>query len=79
MGDDQGSDSRLSFAEFGVGGLVACCVVLELLGGAALLGGVAAVIGLSTGLTYLLVIGLAGALTALLALGYSQYRTASYG
>lgn len=52
------ADSWLPYA--GVGGLVACCLGLELLGGAVVLGGLAATIGLSTGLTYLAVVGLGG-------------------
>lgn len=44
----------------GLGGIAACCLVLELLGGAAILTGVATAIGLSTGLTYVGVAGLVG-------------------
>lgn len=44
----------------GLGGIAACCLVLELLGGAAILTGVATAIGLSTGMTYLVVIGFVG-------------------
>ena len=68
--------SLLTYA--GLGGVVACCLALELLGGAAILGGVAAVVGLSTGLTYLAVVGVAGVLTAFLALSYRQYRGVSH-
>ena len=64
-------ESFLTYA--GIGGAIACCAALELLGGAALLGGLAAVIGFSTGLTYLVVIGVGGIITALLVLGYHQY------
>ena len=39
-------------------GVVACCLALELLGGAVILSGVAAAIGLSTGLMYVTVVGL---------------------
>ena len=66
VGDD--STSLLAYA--GIGGAVACCAALELLGGAALLGGLAAALGLATGLTYLAVVGLAGLLATGLAYGY---------
>lgn len=62
------ADSWLPYA--GVGGLVACCLGLELLGGAVVLGGLAATIGLSTGLTYLAVVGLVGLVALGLAAGY---------
>ena len=68
-GDDP--ESLLTYA--GIGGAIACCAALELLGGAALLGGLAAVIGLSTGLTYLAIVGVGGIITVLLTLGYRQY------
>ncbi|MFC7157250.1 hypothetical protein ACFQPA_17605 [Halomarina halobia] len=67
-GDD--ADSLLPYA--GLGGVVVCCAVLELLGGAAILGGLAATIGLSTGLTYLAVTGVGGVTAVLLLLGYRQ-------
>ncbi len=44
----------------GLGGIAVCCLAIELLGGAAILGGVAAAVGLSTGMTYLGIAGLAG-------------------
>ncbi len=53
----------------GVGGAVACCPALELLGGAAVLGGLTATIGVSMGVTYVTVIGVGGILAALLASG----------
>ena len=62
------ADSWLPYA--GVGGLVACCLGLELLGGAVVLGGLAATIGLSTGVTYLAVVGLGGLIALLFAAGY---------
>jgi hypothetical protein len=73
MSDD--GSSLLTYA--GLGGIVACCLAFELLGGAAILGGVATVLGFSTGLTYLVVVGVASVFTTLLALGYQQYGGAS--
>ena len=67
--------SLLTYA--GLGGVVACCLALELLGGIVILGGIAAVVGLSTGLIYVAVVGLAGVLVALLALMYRQHTTRS--
>lgn len=64
------NDSWLPYA--GLGGIVACCVGIELLGGAAILGGLAATVGLSTGVTYLAVVGLGGLVVAFLALGYRK-------
>lgn len=52
---DDDSESLLAYAGFG--GAAICCLGIELLGGAALLGGLAATIGLSTGLTYLVIVG----------------------
>lgn len=54
----------------GVGGGAVCCFALELLGGVALLGGLAATVGLSTGSLYLAVVGLSGVLAAGIAVGY---------
>ncbi|WP_435079165.1 hypothetical protein [Halococcus sp. AFM35] len=71
-----GGPSLLGYA--GVGGVVACCLVLELLGGAAVLGSVAAAVGLSTGLTYVAVIGLVGVLVVLLTLGHQQYKQTNH-
>ena len=73
--DGDEPESLLTYA--GIGGAVVCCAALELLGGTVLLGGLAAVIGLSTGLTYLAVIGAGGVSTVLLVLGYRQYRKTS--
>lgn len=70
------SESLLSYV--GVGGAVVCCVALELLGGATILGGLATLIGLSTGLAYLVLIGIGGLVAALLALGYRQFRGVSH-
>jgi MFS superfamily sulfate permease-like transporter len=68
MTDD--TESWLPYA--GIGGLTVCCVALEVLGGVAVVSGLAAAIGLSTGLTYAVVIGLGGLLAALLVAGYQQ-------
>lgn len=76
MAEDEESESVLAYA--GVGGVTVCCLGIELLGGAALLGGLAATIGLSTGLTYLVVTGVGGAVAALLALGYRQSQGATH-
>jgi hypothetical protein len=76
--DDPDRTSVLSGA--GIGGAVACCLGLELLGRAAALSGLAAVIGLSTGFTYAAVVGLGGVLAALFASGYhvNWWRTDDY-
>lgn len=71
-----GDESLLSYA--GVGGAVVCCAALELLGGVAILGGLAATVGLSTGLTYLIVVGIGGILVAVLALGYRHVGEATH-
>ena len=73
---DEESGSLLAYA--GLGGVAVCCLGIELLGGAAILGGLAATLGLSTGLTYLVVIGVGGALVALLTIGYRQFQTPAY-
>ena len=52
--------SVLAYA--GLGGVTACCLALELLGGAVILSGVAAMVGLSIGLTYVTVVGAVGIL-----------------
>lgn len=70
-------ESLLTYA--GIGGAVACCAALELLGGTALLGGLAAVIGVSTGLTYLAVVGLGGILAVLFVRGYQQVGGVTHG
>jgi hypothetical protein len=64
------SDADSWLPSVGVGGVVACCLGLEMLGGAAVLGGLAATIGLSTGVTYLAVVGLGGLIALLFAAGY---------
>jgi hypothetical protein len=68
--DTDDHPSLLSAA--GIGGAVACCLGLELLGGAAVLGGLAAAIGLSTGHIYVGIIGVGGVLAALLTISYQQ-------
>jgi hypothetical protein len=70
MADADESESLLAYA--GIGGAAICCLGIELLGGAAILGGLAATVGLSTGLTYLIVAGTGGLFVALVALGYRQ-------
>lgn len=67
---DNDAESLLTSA--GIGGAVICCAALEFLGGTALLGGLAAALGLSTGLTYLTVVGLSGIFAVLLVLGHKQ-------
>lgn len=67
-----GSDPGSWFAYAGFGGAAVCCLALELLGATALVSGLAAAIGFSTGLTYAAVVGLGGVLAVLLALGYQQ-------
>lgn len=56
--DDEGLP-MVSYA--GIGGIGVCCLGIELLGGAVILGGLAATLGLSTGVTYVAVAGLGGA------------------
>lgn len=70
-------ESLLTYAGFG--GAVACCAALELLGGAALVGGLATALGLSTDLTYLAVVGLGGLLAVLLVRGYQQVGGVTHG
>lgn len=65
MSDD--AESLLPYA--GVGGLSVCCLTLEVLGGVALLSGLATAIGISTGLAYAAVVGLGGVTAVLLAAG----------
>lgn len=71
MSDESDSKSLLPYA--GLGGLVACCLGIELLGGTAIVGGLAATIGLTVGATYLVVVGAGGLVAVLLALGYRQF------
>lgn len=58
----------------GLGGAVVCCAVIEVLGGAVILGGLAAFLGLSTGTTYLMVGGLAGIGVALAAYAFHRWN-----
>lgn len=71
------AESWLPYA--GVGGAAACCLGLELLGGAALVSGLGAAVGLSSGLTYAAVVGLGGVLGALLVAGYQELTWVSRG
>jgi hypothetical protein len=75
MANDR-SESLLTYA--GLGGAAVCCLVIELLGGAVILGGLAAIIGLSTGLTYLVVAGIGGLTAAFFVLGYRQLGGTSH-
>ena len=70
------NSSLLPYA--GLGGVVACCLALELLGGAVILSGVAAAIGLSTGLMYVTVVGLVGVLVVFLLFEYRRYARMNY-
>lgn len=74
MSADEAAESVVAYA--GLGGVAVCCLGIELLGGAAILGGLATAVGFSTGLTYLAVAGMGGVLAALLAVGYRHYQTA---
>ena len=55
--------SLLTYAGFG--GVVACCLALELLGGTVVLGGIAATVGLSMGLVYLTIVVAVGVIVGL--------------
>lgn len=63
----------------GLGGLVACCAVIELLGGAVVLGGLAAFLGLSTGITYVTIAGVGGILAAMTVVAYGRVRASAAG
>ena len=71
------ADSWLPYA--GAGGILACCLGLEMLGGAVVLGGLATTIGLSTGVTYLAVVGLGGLVALGLAAGYHHFEEVNDG
>lgn len=72
-----GSGSWLPYA--GAIGAVACCLALEVLGGAALLVGIPTAIGLSTGVRYLSVVGRGAMLAGSLAVGYHQFGEVNDG
>ena len=74
MLDESHSESLLPYA--GLGGIGVCCLGIELLGGAAIMSGLAATVGLSTGTTYLGVVGVGGLALALLVLGVHQFSEA---
>lgn len=76
VAEDDGAESLLAYA--GLGGVAICRLGIEVLGGAAILGGLAATIGFSTGLTYLVIAGVGGVLAALLAVGYRQFQSATH-
>jgi hypothetical protein len=63
-------NSILTYA--GIGGLTGCCLLIELLGGAAILSGISTVIGLSTSVTFLAAIGFTGLTTAALVYLYQK-------
>lgn len=63
-------DSLIAYA--GIGGLTGCCLPIELLGGAAILSGISAVIGISTGILYLAAIGITGLTAAALVYLYQK-------
>lgn len=67
-----GSDPGPWLTSAGLGGAAVCCLTVELLGGTALVGGLAATIGFSTGVTYAAVVGLGGVLAVVLTLGHQQ-------
>lgn len=75
MPSDTDPDTASAVTYAALGGAVACCAALELLGGAVILGGVAAMIGLSTGVTYLVVVGVTGLLIAASVVAYRRSRT----
>lgn len=77
MVDGGSGDGAVLAGYAGLGGAVTCCAVIELLGGAVILGGLAAFLGLSTGITYLAVAGLGGLAGALAAVGYRRARGAN--
>lgn len=77
--DDGASQGAELAAYAGLGGVVACCAVIELLGGAVILGGLAAFLGLSTSNTYLSVAGVGGLVAALAVVGYRRVRDAVSG
>ena len=66
-------DVGLSYA--GLGGAVACCLGLELLGGVAVVGGLGAALGLTVDLAYGGIVVLGGILAVLAAVGYRQIST----
>ena len=69
---------RPILAYAGLGGAVVCCLGIELLGGVVIFSGLAATIGFSTGLTYLVIAGGGGVLAALLAVGFRRVRDATH-
>lgn len=75
MADD--ADSWLPYA--GLGGVTVCCLGLELLGGAAVMSGLAAAVGLSTGLTYAAIVGFGGLLATVFAAGYQHIGGLTHG
>lgn len=75
MATDEGPGEGMELIAYaGLGGAVVCCAVIELLGGAIILGGLAAFLGLSTGVTYLAVGGVGGLVAAGAVLAYRRAR-----
>lgn len=69
------NDADLGLSYAGLGGAVACCLGLELLGGVATVGGLGAALGLAVNLVYGGVVVLGGVLAVLVAIGYRQFAT----
>jgi hypothetical protein len=63
-------NSTLTYA--GIGGLTGCCLLIELLGGAAILSGISTAIGLSNSIIYLAAIGITGLTTTALIYLYQK-------
>jgi len=72
---DETDDSRLPFAGLGsvavVGGVI-CCMGLKMIGGAALFGGLAATVGLTTDITTFVVGAIGGLTLAAFVVGYRR-------
>lgn len=75
MPSDTDSDTVSAVTYAGLGGAVVCCAALELLGGVAIVSGLATAIGLSTGLTYLAVVGATGLVVAAAVIVYRRSHT----
>ena len=72
-----GTEATSLLAYTGFGGAVACCAILEVLGGAAVLGGFGGSLGLATEVTYLTIVGAAGLVAVLFADTYRRSDPAS--
>lgn len=71
---DNNNDAESLLPYIGIGGIAVCCLGIELLGGAVVLGGLAATIGLSTEMTYLIVTGVGGLIITLFVVGARQFK-----